>query len=83
MTAIDHRARAMRAEQLLGDEILAEALAEIEGAALEALANADVSDFQALQRHTAELQAARAVRDRLKSLIAQPKFSDRQTPSVA
>lgn len=83
MSAIDHRARAIRAEQLLGDEILTEALAEIEGAALEALASANVSDFPALQRHTAELQAAQAVRKRLKSIMDQPKFSDRQTPSVA
>jgi len=83
MSSIDHRARAIRAEQLLGDELLTEALAEIEGAALEALASADVSDFSALQRHTAELQAARAVRDRLKSIVAQTKFSDREAPSVA
>lgn len=83
MSTIDHRARAIRAEQLLGDELLTEALAEIEGAALEALASADVSDFPALQRHTAELQAARAVRDRLKSIVTQTKFSDREAPSVA
>lgn len=83
MAAIDHRARAIRAEQLLGDELLTEALAEIEGAALEALASADVSDFPTLQRHTAELQAARAVRGKLKSIVEQPKFSDRAPPAVA
>jgi hypothetical protein len=83
MSATDHRARAIRAEQLLGDELLTEALAEIETAALEALASANVSDFPALQRHTAELQAARAVRDRLKSIVTQTKFSDREAPSVA
>ncbi len=83
MDDIAVRNRAANAQQLLDNELLTEALGRVEKAAIEALAGADVSDARALQRATAELQAARALRADLQSLVRTGKLSERTPLAVA
>ena len=83
MDAQDRRTRAVRAEQLLGDEVLSAALAGLETAAIDALASADLSDERALQRHTARLQAARELRADLHTMIRDGQTTERVPLAVA
>ena len=83
MDEIDKKDRAVRAERLLADDLLSEALREIENAAIEALAAADVSDHAALQCATANLQAARRFKSRLESMVKDQKFAERPRLATA
>lgn len=69
MTPEEHRARGIRAEQLLDDEILRATLDRLEADAVDTLARTDVADYAALQRAVAALQATRTFRDELTTLI--------------
>lgn len=75
MDAIGKRARAIRAQQLIDDEVLNAALARLENDAIDDLASADLSDGLALQRYTAALQAARALKANLSSLVTTGKLA--------
>lgn len=83
MDQITKRDRAIRAESLLNDEILAEALTALERTAVEALATADVSDHAALQCAAADLQAVRRFETGLKSWIDGQKLADRDRIATA
>lgn len=81
--SLDRRTRAARAQQLLDDDVLRDALDAVETDAIDRLASADVADTLALQRHAAALQAARAVRANLTSHINTGRLSEREPPAVA
>ncbi len=83
MDQITKRDRAIRAESLLNDEILAEALTAIERTAVEALATADVSDHAALQCAAADLQAVRRFRSDLQGRITGQSLADREPIATA
>lgn len=83
MDQITKRDHAIRAESLLGDEILTGALADMEAAAVESLSTADVTDHAALQRATADLQAVRRFKSRLRSMVQDQKYADRAPIATA
>lgn len=83
MDPVQRRARGIRAQQILDDEILVEALNRLEADAVDALASADLSDGQALIRHAAELKAARTFRDDLKSLVQTGERATTRPTAVA
>lgn len=83
MSDRDPVSRALRAQALLADETFVEALGEIEAGAVDALARANVADPAALIEHTALLQAVRAVRRHVESIVTNAALSDRPGPSFA
>lgn len=82
MDHTDIVARGVRAQQLLEDEVLTDALKELERVAVEALARADVSDHLSLMRHTAALQAARAVPEQLTSILTTGELAEQDAQGV-
>ena len=79
----DPEGRAARAQALLADETFVETLAAIEAGAVDALARANVADPAALIEHTALLQAVRAVRRHVESIVTNAAPSDRTGPVFA
>lgn len=75
--------RAMRAQALLDDETFQEALAAIESDAVDALTRSNVADPAALIEHTALLQAVRAVRRHVESIVTNGTPSVRTGPVFA
>lgn len=80
---LDREARALRAQALLDDETFRESLGAVEAAAIDALADASVADPAALIEHTALLQAVRAVRRHVESIVTNGTLSVRPGPAVA
>ena len=79
----DPQGRAARAQALLDDETFREALGAVEADAIDALARANVADPAALIEHTALLQAVRAVRRHVESIVTNGTSSDRTGPVFA
>lgn len=79
----DPQGRAARAQALLADETFREALGQIEADAVDALAASSVADPAALIEHTALLQAVRAVRRHIESIVTNGTPSDRPGPVFA
>lgn len=79
----DPVAQAIAAQQLLDNETFQGLLAQIEAEAVDTLASADISDPASLIRATADLQAARRVREAAGSLVTTGKASQRVPPAVA
>lgn len=69
----DEVARAVRAKQLLEDELFSEAWEGLERGAIERLAAADTNDTKTLQALTMSLQTVRAIRRRFEVWIAEGK----------
>lgn len=80
---MDASTRAERARQILDDELFQEAIGDVEAAAVDELATADVADNQALVRGAAALQAARALRQRFVSHVTTGKLAGRSGLAVA
>ena len=79
----DPKGRAARAQALLDDETFRAALGAVEADAIDALARANVADPAALIEHTALLQAVRAVRRHVESIVTNGTSSDRTGPVFA
>lgn len=79
----DPVAQAIAAQQLLDNETFQALLAQIEADAVYTLASADISDPASLIRATADLQAARRVREAADSLVRTGTASQRVPPAVA
>lgn len=77
---LDDQIRAERARQLLDDDVLVSAFAVLEADAVDALANADVSDHPALLKSAAALQAARALPAALRQILE--RGTERPAPSA-
>ncbi|KQO43021.1 hypothetical protein [Methylobacterium sp. Leaf85] len=79
----DRVAQAIAAQQLLDNETFLALLAKIEADAVDELAAADVSNPASLIRATADLQAARRVREAAESLVTTGIAAQRVPPTVA
>ncbi|MBO1021459.1 hypothetical protein IPV08_15975 [Methylobacterium sp. SD274] len=79
----DRVAQAIAAQQLLDNETFLALLAKIEADAVDALAAADVSNPASLIRATADLQAARRVREAAESIVTTGMAAQRVPPTVA
>ena len=66
---MDKEQKAARAHALLTDELLQDALSEVEGRALTALTNCDPTDAVGLQSASLELRAVKAVVNALQAHI--------------
>ena len=83
MSDLSPESRGLRAAALLADETFVETLAAIEARAVDALARANVANPAALIEHTALIQAVRAVRRHVESLVTNAAPSDRPAPIFA
>lgn len=83
MLILDAEIRAERARQILADELVQEAFAKVEASAIDGLAEVDLADLDTMRRCAAALQAARAVRQHLTSVIQTGEMAARPRPKVA
>jgi hypothetical protein len=79
----DAEIRAVRAQQLLDDEVLQEALRALEAHALQTALRAKTYDPHEAVSAISHLKAAHAIRSQLESLITTGKLQGRKPVQVA